>query len=47
MSKVLDDLLGLLSLEKIEEGLFRGQSQNLGFGRVFGGQVIGQALSAA
>lgn len=47
MSKVLDDLLGLLSLEKIEEGLYRGQSQNLGFGRVFGGQVIGQALSAA
>ena len=47
MSKVLDDLLQHLSLEKIEEGLFRGQSQNLGFGRVFGGQVIGQALSAA
>ncbi|MUH73594.1 acyl-CoA thioesterase II [Psychrosphaera haliotis] len=47
MSKVLEDLLGHLALEKIEEGLFRGQSQNLGFGRVFGGQVIGQALSAA
>lgn len=47
MSKVLDDLLNHLHLEKIEEGLFRGQSQNLGFGRVFGGQVIGQALSAA
>ncbi len=47
MSKVLDDLLQYLSLEKIEENLFRGQSQNLGFGRVFGGQVIGQALSAA
>ena len=27
--------------------LFRGQSQNLGWGRVFGGQVLGQALSAA
>jgi len=47
MSKVLDDLLGYLTLEKIEQGLYRGQSQNLGFGRVFGGQVIGQALSAA
>ena len=47
MSKVLEDLLQHLKLEKIEEGLFRGQSQNLGFGRVFGGQVIGQALSAA
>lgn len=47
MSKVLDDLLNHLELEKIEEGLFRGQSQNLGFGRVFGGQVIAQALIAA
>ncbi|WP_432451783.1 MULTISPECIES: acyl-CoA thioesterase II [unclassified Agarivorans] len=47
MSKVLKDLLELLSLERIEEGLFRGQSQDLGFGAVFGGQVMGQALSAA
>jgi acyl-CoA thioesterase-2 len=37
----------LLALERIEENLFRGQSQNLGWGRVFGGQVLGQALSAA
>lgn len=28
MSKVLDELLALLALEKIEEGLFRGQSQD-------------------
>ncbi len=47
MSKVLKDLLELLSLERIEEGLFRGHSQDLGFGAVFGGQVMGQALSAA
>lgn len=47
MSKVLKDLLELLSLERIEEGLFRGHSQDLGFGSVFGGQVMGQALSAA
>ena len=47
MSQVLDDLLSLLSLEQIEMGLFRGQSQDLGFGHVFGGQVMGQALSAA
>ena len=46
MSKVLD-LLNLLTLETIEDGLYRGQSQDLGFGAVFGGQVIGQALSAA
>lgn len=47
MSQVLDELVALLGLEKIEENLFRGQSQDLGWGRVFGGQVLGQALSAA
>lgn len=44
---VLEELLRLLELEKIEENIFRGQSQDLGFGNVFGGQVIGQALSSA
>lgn len=44
---VLEQLLLLLKLEKIEENIFRGQSQDLGFGSVFGGQVLGQALSAA
>ena len=44
---VLDELLRLLKLEKIEENIFRGDSQDLGFGNVFGGQVLGQALSAA
>ncbi|HEY1584583.1 MAG TPA: acyl-CoA thioesterase domain-containing protein, partial [Polyangia bacterium] len=47
MAKVLDELVQLLGLEKIEENLFRGQSQDLGWGTVFGGQVLGQALSAA
>lgn len=47
MSKVLNDLLGQLRLEKLEENLFRGQSQDLGLGIVFGGQVMGQAISAA
>ncbi len=47
MTRVLDELVALLSLEKIEETIFRGASQDLGFGAVFGGQVIGQALSAA
>ena len=46
-SQVLTALLDLLALEKIEENLFRGQSQDLGWGTVFGGQVLGQALSAA
>ena len=47
MSKPLNELLNLLQLEKLEEGLFRGQSENLGLPQVYGGQVIGQALSAA
>lgn len=47
MPDVLNELIDLLSLERIEENLFRGQSQDLGWGRVFGGQVVGQALSAA
>jgi len=46
-TNVLDELLKLLKLEMIEENIFRGQSQDLGFGNVFGGQVLGQALSAA
>lgn len=46
-TNVLDDLIKLLALERIEENLFRGQSQDLGWGTVFGGQVLGQALSAA
>src|SRR6266542_1680049 len=44
---VLADLVALLALERLEENLFRGQSQDLGWGTVFGGQVLGQALSAA
>src|SRR5947207_5064140 len=47
MSAVLDELVQLLALERIEENLFRRQSQDLGWGTVFGGQVLGQALSAA
>ena len=47
MTDVLNELLDLLKLEKIEENIFRGQSQDLGFGNLFGGQVLGQSLSAA
>jgi len=47
MSQVLDDLVSLLTLEPIEENLFRGRSQDLGFRQLFGGQVLGQSLSAA
>lgn len=47
MGHVLAELVSLLALERLEHNLFRGQSQDLGWGRVFGGQVLGQALSAA
>lgn len=47
MRDVLAELIEILRLERIEENIFRGQSQNLGWGRVFGGQVVGQSLSAA
>lgn len=47
MTEMLDRLVRMLSLEKIEENLFRGETQDLGWGQVFGGHVLGQALSAA
>ena len=47
MSDALNELVELLALERVEENLFRGQSQDLGWGTVFGGQVLGQAISAA
>lgn len=43
----LNQLIELLKLEKIDDLLFRGASQDLGFRQVFGGQVVAQALSAA
>ena len=45
--KALNKLLKLMDLETLEENLFRGQSENIGGPRVFGGQVIGQAVTAA
>ncbi len=47
MDAVLADLLQLLQLERIEENIFRGDSRDVGSAQVFGGQVLGQALSAA
>lgn len=43
----LSQLLALLDLEKIEENIFRGTSADHRVQRVFGGQVLGQALTAA
>ena len=47
MTPILADLLQLLELERIEDNIFRGESRDIGGERVFGGQVLGQALSAA
>jgi acyl-CoA thioesterase-2 len=47
MHPVLDDLITLLGLERIEDNIFRGESRDIGSAQVFGGQVLGQALSAA
>ena len=47
MSKALSELLTLLQLSRQAENTFIGESENLGLPQVYGGQVIGQALSAA
>jgi acyl-CoA thioesterase-2 len=47
MSSAVQDLLTILDLEPLEVNLFRGRSPQVGWQRVFGGQVIGQALVAA
>ncbi|MDP9434667.1 MAG: acyl-CoA thioesterase II [Actinomycetota bacterium] len=43
----LDEVLGLLDLERIELDLFRGRQPRVSGQRVFGGQVAAQALVAA
>ena len=43
----VEGLLETLDLETLEVNLFRGRSPQTGWQRVFGGQVIGQALVAA
>ena len=46
MQAPLAELLQLLELEHLEVDLFRGASRDIGSPQVFGGQVLGQALSA-
>jgi acyl-CoA thioesterase II len=43
----LDQLLATLDLEPLEQNLFRGRGPKEGWQRVYGGQVLGQALVAA
>ncbi len=47
MSQAMTELLAILDLEKIEHNLYRGISPKVTWIRVFGGQVIAQALVAA
>src|SRR6202040_1981771 len=47
MSTAVQDLLAVLDLEQLEVNLFRGRSPQDAWQRVFGGQVVGQALVAA
>jgi acyl-CoA thioesterase-2 len=47
MSAAVQDLLSILDLEELDLNLFRGRSPQVGWQRVFGGQVVGQALVAA
>ncbi len=44
---ILDELIHKLSLERLEVNLYRGESEDPGWGIVYGGHVLGQALSAA
>lgn len=47
MDTDLSDLLALLDLTELDDGLFQGESRNIVGPRIFGGQVIAQALVAA
>ena len=47
MNEILASLVRQMDLEQLEVNLFRGQSTDMWGPRVFGGQVIGQALIAS
>ncbi len=47
MSPMIADLLEHLTLERLEQNLFRGDSREVGGQAVFGGQVLAQATIAA
>jgi len=46
MSDALNELVTILDLEQLDTGLFRGTSLDIGTSRIYGGQVLGQALRA-
>jgi acyl-CoA thioesterase-2 len=45
--EAVDELLGVLALERIEENIYRGHHPSGGLARTFGGQTAAQALVAA
>ena len=47
VNRLLEDLVKVMTLERLEDDLFRGESRDIGSPQVFGGQVLGQALMAA
>jgi len=47
MASAVQQLIETLDLEPLELNLFRGRSPQSSWQRVFGGQVIGQALTGS
>lgn len=47
MPYTVGNLLELFDLEQLEHNIYRGRNRDIGTGRVFGGQVLAQALVAA
>src|SRR5208283_5826059 len=47
MNRLLEDLIKVMTRERLELDMFRGESRDIGSPQVFGGQVLGQALMAA
>ena len=47
MARSTQALIQLLHLERIEDNIYRGHNRDIGSGRIFGGQVLAQALVAA
>lgn len=47
VSPALQALISILALEPLEDNLFRGKRSSEGWQRIYGGQVLGQALAAA
>lgn len=45
--KTIEELIKLLTLEQLDDHVFKGQNYQAPWGRVFGGQVLAQSLHAA